>query len=374
MNYGRLGSPDAVPSVSDVPFENPRDARGGHGSSTRRRRVALFFLFAVLFAAAAGGSVAFLLLSRRTAPARATALRGPTQAIAQTCGVTRHQSLCVRSLMQFPGAVQAGKRDLVHFSVNMTLQRVSRAFYGASAIANARMDTLLRTAYEDCIELLDDSIDQLSRSLVAVTPGKNGGASGADVLTWLSGALTNQDTCTEGLAGAPGGYVKEQMAAHLKDLTELVSNCLAIFAVSSKNKDFSGIPIQNKRRRLLSSGGGGVADDHPFPAWLQRKDRRLLQTPAPSIQADMVVSKDGNGTYKTIGEAVKAAPEYSPRRIIIYIKAGRYRFPQQHPSTTLLPSPPSQRPHRIITSVSWIYAQHYPKLTPSFLKRNPTPA
>ncbi|KAI8021128.1 putative pectinesterase/pectinesterase inhibitor 61 [Camellia lanceoleosa] len=39
----------------------------------------------------------------------------------------------------------------------------------------------------------------------------------------------------------------------------------------------------------------------------------------------MVVSKDGsNGAYKTIWEAIKTAPEKSNRRIIIYIRAGRY--------------------------------------------------
>ncbi|KAJ0964916.1 hypothetical protein J5N97_026054 [Dioscorea zingiberensis] len=46
--------------------------------------------------------------------------------------------------------------------------------------------------------------------------------------------------------------------------------------------------------------------------------------PAGAIHADMVVSKNGNGTYKSIADAVKAAPEYSSRRIIIYVTAGRY--------------------------------------------------
>lgn len=117
------------------------------------------------------------------------------------------------------------------------------------------------------------------------------------------------------------GYVKNQMSTRLKDLSELVSNCLAIYAAASGDKDFSGIPIQNRRRRLLS--GVDHHHNHEFPAWLSRRDRRLLDAPVSTIQADVIVSADGNGTYKTITEAIKKAPEYSSRRFIIYVKAGR---------------------------------------------------
>ncbi|CAA7402492.1 unnamed protein product [Spirodela intermedia] len=326
MNYGRLGSPESIPSVTDIPFRSERRALGDDAHrNRRRRRLFLVGLFCALFLVAGGAAAAFLAGwgGGREGTSVPTTIHSPSKAVSRACGMTRFPSLCVSSLLNFPGAVDAGEKDLVHLSVSMTLQRVSRAFYGASAIANVHMDTRLRTAYEDCIELLDDSIDHLSRSLAAVTPGrKGGGATNADVLTWLSAALTNHDTCTEGLSGATGGYVKDQMVAHLRDLSELVSNCLAIFSITSKNKEFAGVPIQNRRRRLMSSGseaGGG-----PFPVWMNRRDRRLLQVPAGTIPADIVVSKDGNGTFTTIEEAVKAAPEYSSRRFIIYIRAGRY--------------------------------------------------
>ncbi|CAA6665736.1 unnamed protein product [Spirodela intermedia] len=292
MNYGRLGSPESIPSVTDIPFRSERRALGDDAHrNRRRRRLFLVGLFCALFLVAGGAAAAFLAGwgGGREGTSVPTTIHSPSKAVSRACGMTRFPSLCVSSLLNFPGAVDAGEKDLVHLSVSMTLQRVSRAFYGASAIANVHMDTRLRTAYEDCIELLDDSIDHLSRA-----------------------ALTNHDTCTEGLSGATGGYVKDQMVAHLRDLSELVSNCLAIFSITSKNKE----------RRLMSSGseaGGG-----PFPVWMNRRDRRLLQVPAGTIPADIVVSKDGNGTFTTIEEAVKAAPEYSSRRFIIYIRAGRY--------------------------------------------------
>ncbi|KAK8692754.1 hypothetical protein V6N13_070361 [Hibiscus sabdariffa] len=253
--------------------------------------------------------------------------RKPTQAISKTCGKTRFPNLCVNSLLQFPGSVTASEQDLVHISFNMTLRHFSQALYTTSLISSVEMHPRVRSAFDDCVELLEDSVDALSRSLYSVVPsqdgGNNKGGSSQDVMTWLSSALTNHDTCTEGFEGV-SGKVKDQVAAKLKDLSELVSNCLSLFAASGGD-DFGGVPVQN--RRLLASGddlSGENVDEERFPKWLGRKERQLLNTPVSVIQADIIVSKDGNGTVKTIGEAIKRAPERSTRRIIIYVRAGRY--------------------------------------------------
>ncbi|RWV80418.1 hypothetical protein GW17_00058317 [Ensete ventricosum] len=312
--YGRLGS-------SEPTRYTP------HLRPSRKRLFLWVGLLAVLLLAAAGVLVALFVRGRTRSVTPAS--RAPTQAIARACSLTRYPALCVSSLLDFPGALEAGERDLVHISLDMTLHRVGAAIYGSSAIAGTAMDTLARAAYDDCMELLDDSLDQLSDSLLVVFPSASPspssqarvkGASDDDVLTWLSGALTNQDTCNEGLQQVTNLYVKGHMEDQLKDLTELVSNCLAIFAGVGRNKDFAGIPIHNKKRKLLNA----IEEDDEFPAWMGKKDRRLLQVSAASIQADMVVSKGGNGTYRSIADAVKAAPDYSSRRIVIYIKAGRY--------------------------------------------------
>ncbi|KAI3940094.1 hypothetical protein MKW92_040061 [Papaver armeniacum] len=169
------------------------------------------------------------------------------------------------------------------------------------------MDTLVRSAYEDCLELLDDSMDQLSLSLNSVgSSSPSNKHTLDDVMTWLSSALTNHDTCTEGFEDVKVGYVKDHMEEQLKDLSQLVSNCLALFAVSSNNPKH-GIP----------------AKKNSLPGWVKRRERQLLDMPVASMQPDIIVSKDGNGTHKTIVAAIKAAPQLSNRRTIIYIKAGR---------------------------------------------------
>ncbi|KAG6523589.1 probable pectinesterase/pectinesterase inhibitor 34 [Zingiber officinale] len=322
MGYGRVDSSESLPSLSDLQLQASRDA-----SRTRARRRLSLCLGLIGVLLLVGFQVAHIVLRRdsaETTTPRPDRSRPMSQAISRACGLTRYPVLCVRSMLDFPGALDAAReRDLVHVSLNMTLSRVSAAIHGASAISGAAMDQLARSAYEDCMELLDHSQEQLSNSLLAVATAGASPASRArvrgfsdeDVITWLSAALTNQDTCDEGLQQVADLRVKRHMESQTKDLSELVSNCLAIFSGLGRNKDFAGIPIHDKRRRrkLLE-----------FPSWVRKKDRRLLQLPAASIQADMVVSKDGNGTYTSIADAVNAAPDYSTRRIIIYIKAGQY--------------------------------------------------
>ncbi|KAK4403672.1 putative pectinesterase/pectinesterase inhibitor 34 [Sesamum angolense] len=245
--------------------------------------------------------------------------RRPSQAMSRACSRTLYPSLCLNSLLDFPGAITASDQELVHISVNMTLQKVGRALFSASEIRNLDMDPRVRSAYMDCLELLDDSVDLLSRSLTSVVPPRTLRDSGR--LTWLSASLTNQDTCNEGFDELSGD-VKNQMSDRLKDLSELVSNCLAIYAAAGGDQDFSGIPIQNRRRRLLSHKK--EHEQFPMPIWLSRRERVLLDMPVSAINADIIVSQDSNGTYKTIAEAIKKAPEHSNRRFIIYVRAGRY--------------------------------------------------
>ncbi|XVE58377.1 hypothetical protein DITRI_Ditri04bG0164900 [Diplodiscus trichospermus] len=322
MGYDRLRPAEAGGSGDPQrQYEEPR----AKNNKKKLLVVSVIALALIIVSAVCAGLV--IGLRKEGADHVGTAIRRkPTQAISKTCSKTRFPNLCLNSLLEFPGSLTASEQDLVHISFNVTLQHFSKALYMTTSISYLQMDPRVRSAYDDCLELLEDSIDALSRSLFSVIPsqdGNNKGGSNQDVMTWLSAALTNQDTCMEGFEGV-SGTVKNQVTPKLNDLSELVSNCLSIFAASGGD-DFRGVPIQN--RRLLATGddtSGANVDEENFPKWLGRKERELLNTPVSAIQADIIVSKDGNGTVKTITEAIKKAPEHSTRRVIIYVRAGRY--------------------------------------------------
>ncbi|MBW3634975.1 MAG: pectin esterase [Armatimonadetes bacterium] len=59
-----------------------------------------------------------------------------------------------------------------------------------------------------------------------------------------------------------------------------------------------------------------VASLAPFPTTLK---------PSPALQPDFVVAPDGSGHFRTVQEAIDAAPSQSPRRVVISIKPGTYK-------------------------------------------------
>ncbi|KAH6809702.1 pectin methylesterase [Perilla frutescens var. frutescens] len=312
MEYGRLGKaePGAASSTriqSLDPTPKPK---------ITKFRLLLVAVAALILASAIFTAVALVEKNKANSSLHN---RRPSQAMSRTCSRTLHPSLCLNSLLDFPGALTADDKELVHISLNLTLQKVGRSLYVASEITNLDMDPHVRSAYEDCLELLDHSVDLLSRSLTYVAPSGDPAESTQDVLTWLSAALTNHDTCAEGFDELSGD-IKDKMSDRLKDLPELASNSLAIYATAGSDYDFSEITKHNRRRRLLSD----EKEREHFPVWLSRGERMLLDMPASEINADIIVSKDGNGTLKTIAEAIKKAPEHSSRRFIIYVRAGRY--------------------------------------------------
>jgi pectinesterase len=72
----------------------------------------------------------------------------------------------------------------------------------------------------------------------------------------------------------------------------------------------------HQHRALLSAGA--------FPEWVPSHARRLLQLPGLQ-KPNAVVAADGSGNFKTITEALNAAPKKSIARFVIYVKAGDYK-------------------------------------------------
>ncbi|CAG7909880.1 unnamed protein product [Brassica rapa] len=314
MGYDRLG-PSGL--VSNPNQKDPATSLPELQKRTKKTKLILFTLAVLVVAVVCLGIFAGIRAvgSDQHAP---KLNRKPTREISQTCSKAQYPNLCIDTLLDFPGALTADEKQLIHISFNATLQSFSKALYSSSTISYAQMPPRVRSAYDSCLELLDDSVDALSRALSSIVAASSSDDSHSDVMTWLSSAMTNHDTCTEGFdeAGDAGGGVKDQVIGAVKDLSEMVSNCLAIF--SGNVNDLSGVPVVNHRKLL------GEEETEEFPYWLKRGDRELLGTPATEIQADITVSKDGSGTFKTIAEAIKKAPEHSSRRFVIYVKAGKY--------------------------------------------------
>lgn len=123
-------------------------------------------------------------------------------------------------------------------------------------LKNKSNDGSDRQALQDCVELYQDTVEQLNSSASKLEHlNSNTFADDiADVQTWVSAALTNPSTCMDGLGGANKNIVPVVNAKAEKS-TEFMSNALAVI---NKLSEASGLGNyhgnSSKTRRLLFIG------------------------------------------------------------------------------------------------------------------------
>ncbi|KAL6643585.1 hypothetical protein ACP70R_018351 [Stipagrostis hirtigluma subsp. patula] len=189
---------------------------------------------------------------------------------------------------------------------------ISRAASALALVKNLSSPAPPRSGLHDCVELLDISLDLLRDALAGAAADPDGAT------TWLSAALTSQDTCNDSLAVVPASAGREAVRRQVGALAEFISTALALH-VGKVRGGRSAAPAPSPNRNT-------------FPSWVSEDDRRLLESPATSVVTpDAVVALDGSGTHRSIGEAIADVTAATSRhgsravvRTVIHVKAGRY--------------------------------------------------
>lgn len=238
------------------------------------------------------------------------------------CSQTRFPERCASSLASYPSYKRETPDDLMSLVIKESMELAKHAHEFAMSLNSNIMNEKENAAWQDCIELFEDTMDHLNVCLSNESDKKY-------IPNWLSAALTNQDTCLNGfrdLNVTATSNIKDLILSRALNVSELVSNSLSIY------KYFSLSANTLKNRRLMSldrqedfQSHYGNTEEDGFPEWLSAGDRRLLQSSSPASQANVVVAQDGSGNYRTITQAVSAAPQKSKNRYVIYIKAGIYK-------------------------------------------------
>lgn len=193
------------------------------------------------------------------------------------------------------------------------------AMQGIPTVTTLSFRSREQIAIEDCKELVGFSVSELAWSMLEMNKLHGGGgidgdshdaaSAGGNLKTWLSAAMSNQDTCLEGFEGTERKY-EEMIKGSLRQVTQLVSNVLDMYT------QLNALPFKPSRNEssVLS------------PEWLSETDESLMTRLNPSaMRPDAVVSVDGKGKYRTINEAINEAPNHSTKRYVIYVKKGLYR-------------------------------------------------
>ncbi|EXB90904.1 21 kDa protein [Morus notabilis] len=164
-----------------------------------------------------------------------------TDFIRTSCVTTLYPDVCFTALSRYAAAVQRNPEQLARVAISVSLAKVKhvaayvsnvsrQADYGANPRAAA--------ALHDCFSNFGDAVDEIRGSLRQMRhlnvggTGAGGGESFrfqmSNVQTWMSAALTDQETCTDGFQDVADGPLKKEVCDRATEVKKHTSNALAL--------------------------------------------------------------------------------------------------------------------------------------------------
>jgi len=242
------------------------------------------------------------------------------RSIKSFCQPLDYRETCERALEATAGNATS-TTDLTKAIFKVTSDLIEQAVRESAVLNALKNDPRTSAALSNCKELLDYAIDDLKTTFDRLGGFEmtNFKTAVDDLRTWLSSALTYQETCLDGFEDDTTTDAADKMRKALNSSQELTENILAI--VDEFSKTLASLDLPGFHRRLLADKGG-VA-----PSWMSGAKRRLLQASpgAPGFKPDVTVATDGSGDFRTINEALAKVPRKSAATYVMYVKAGTYR-------------------------------------------------
>ncbi|XP_021733127.1 pectinesterase inhibitor 10-like [Chenopodium quinoa] len=174
--------------------------------------------------------------SAATPPATATSF----DFIRSSCNTTLYPDVCYTSLSRYANAVRLDPAQLARISIGLTLGRARHAsafFTNTTQRADYGPDPRATSALRDCSSTFGDAVDQIHKSLKEMSQVASAVESSSaeavrfqlsNVQTWMSAALTNEDTCTDGFEDVGECPVKDEVFDKVVIVKEYTSNALAL--------------------------------------------------------------------------------------------------------------------------------------------------
>ncbi|CAA3014460.1 putative pectinesterase/pectinesterase inhibitor 26 [Olea europaea var. sylvestris] len=153
------------------------------------------------------------------------------ESLKTVCAVTRYPDSCFSSISSLNKPLTANPLNFFNLSLQATVQELSNLTSLPKELISKSNDKPAESALKDCVGLFDDAVSQLNRSfeLMKVGPGEKvlTDMKISDIQTWISAAMTDQDTCLEGI-GEMGSTVPNEFKVKVQTSQESMSNSLAI--------------------------------------------------------------------------------------------------------------------------------------------------
>ncbi|KAK9927480.1 hypothetical protein M0R45_024661 [Rubus argutus] len=166
--------------------------------------------------------------------AAASSSKANTEYIKTSCSVTLYPKLCYTSLSIYAGKIKTDPKVLAHTALNVSLLATQATSVVIRRCAKVRGLKPIETAAAlDCVEEVGDAVDELRKSIDewghVVKGSRNFAFQMSDVQTWVSAALTDEDTCMDGFDDHKlTGRVETIVRREILKVAHLTSNALAL--------------------------------------------------------------------------------------------------------------------------------------------------
>ncbi|KAA3478087.1 Pectinesterase 3 [Gossypium australe] len=293
----------------------------------KRRRLITLIILILLLLTLITAAVVGIFLHKRSSSSPNTLpppVLTPAASLKAVCSVTQYPASCFSSISSIASSNTTDPELLFKLSLKVAIDELSRLSHYPTKLKAETNDILLKSALQVCDTMFDDALDRLNDSATSLEVGEGekllSDSKIGDLKTWLSTAITDQETCLDSLEELNAtkhfnATVVEEMKAAMQNSTEYASNSLAIVARILGLLTDLNIRIH---RRLLGFEKAGSE----FPAWVSPTERRLLQESKPT--PNVIVAQDGSGNVLTINDAVKLVGKKNESRFVIYVKEGKY--------------------------------------------------
>ncbi|KAF6139406.1 hypothetical protein GIB67_026248 [Kingdonia uniflora] len=166
-----------------------------------------------------------------------------TNFIRTSCNATLYPDLCYASLSRYTKSVRQSPAQLARIAVTVSLAKAKQMASYVTNISHhatnsgTSMNPRVVSALKDCFSMFSDTVYQIKLSLNEMhnlTSTSTGGNESfkfrmSNVQTWMSAALTNEDTCTDGFEEVPDDTpTKVDICNRVRVTMKFTSNALAL--------------------------------------------------------------------------------------------------------------------------------------------------
>ncbi|KAK4437081.1 Pectinesterase 1 [Sesamum alatum] len=203
---------------------NPLDDHPNPPPNHRRRRRIIAVTLAVFLTLIIGSLIAALIHESATESEPSQLASNSAEPLKTVCAVTRYPDSCFSSIAPLNSPPSNNPLRFFNLSLHASSLEVS-------SLKNLLTEPTAEPAMKDCAELFDDAASQLRRSVELICVGSGEKVltemTISDLQTWISAAMTDQETCLDGLAET-GSTALGEFKLKVQKSQEYMSNTLAI--------------------------------------------------------------------------------------------------------------------------------------------------